>query len=76
MNYILSLVKISPSFPGSGALYRLSRNSVSLRGLRLWCHTTAVVSGSSVELFVYNMRPCHQAVTLSVEDFGELLSYN
>lgn len=41
---------------------------MGLRDVRLWCHTTALVSGSSVKLFVYNMRPCHQSVTLSVEN--------
>lgn len=37
-------------------MYRLSRNSMGLRGLRLWCHITAAVSG--VKLFVYNIGPC------------------
>lgn len=49
---------------------------MGLRGLRLWCHITAVESGSSVNLFVNNIRSCHQTVTLSVEDFGELTIYD
>lgn len=50
MIYILYKVKIRPDVPGSGALYRLSRNSTGLRGLRLQCHSTAVELGSGVRL--------------------------
>lgn len=49
---------------------------MGLGGLGLWCHITAVETGSGVDLFVNNIRSCRQTVILSVEDFGELAIYD
>lgn len=57
----------------SQALYRLSRNSLGLGGLSLWCHITVVISGSGVKLAVSSKNDvvrlktvfCHHCVSLN-----------
>lgn len=64
MIYILSKVKIRLDVPGSEAVFRLSRNSIRLRGLRLQCHSTAVEVGSGVRL-LFSICVQYEAVSPS-----------
>lgn len=74
MIWFLILFKIRPTVVMVRGMYRLGRNSIAVRGR--WCHTSALLSGSSVELFVYTLRFCHQTVTFSVWVLGEFTSHN